>query len=156
MTSFYSINQALADIRSGLSPNNAERRLRAAGRTVGRYERAVLRGAAKRRQYPCPLREHGDQGIAAHVVNIARTQAHGSYQRGVLCGDEAWSGAGLQGTARKWGPCYQRSRKALLSRINAALETTLGWSARVDRLGSATAKVGLVLTDAEGRDWRHL
>lgn len=43
--------------------------------------------------------------------------ARGVYQRNLLAGVEAWSGATLQGTAKSYGFWYARSRKNLLSRL---------------------------------------
>lgn len=46
--------------------------------------------------------------------------ARGCYQRALLAGDEAWSGATLQGTAASYGYWYANSRKNLIARIAAA------------------------------------
>ena len=45
----------------------------------------------------------------------------GCYQRALIDGSEAWSGASLMGTAAsKWGASYYKSRKNLLERLTAA------------------------------------
>ncbi|MGN6106313.1 MAG: hypothetical protein ACTHU0_14495 [Kofleriaceae bacterium] len=46
--------------------------------------------------------------------------ARGVYQRALLAGTEAWSGATLQGAARRYGYWYARSRANLIERIERA------------------------------------
>lgn len=55
-----------------------------------------------------------DARIIAHQV------ARGSYQRSLLDGSAAWSGAGLRGTAGRYGARYSQSRASLLARLRAA------------------------------------
>jgi hypothetical protein len=57
-----------------------------------------------------------DTALLTKLASCAR----GCYQRALLAGDEAWSGAGLQGKARSYGRFYQRSRENLVRRIRSA------------------------------------
>ena len=54
------------------------------------------------------------------ALDAALLLARGSYQRGLLLGQYALSGAGLKGAARRWGARYAASRGALLSRLTKA------------------------------------
>lgn len=61
--------------------------------------------------------------------------ARGSYQRALLRGETAWSGATLRGGARVWGARYARSRASLIERLEAnGYEVTL---LRVRRCGDS-------------------
>lgn len=78
----------------------------------------------------------------------------GSYQEGLLFGQEAWSGAGLSGTAQTWSSSYARSREGLLGRIFAAIFSS-NWEARIDLVLTGTPrrwKRELVLTNPNGVD----
>ena len=55
-----------------------------------------------------------DARIIAHQV------ARGAYQRALLEGSASWSGAGLRGTAGRYGARYAQSRASLLARLRAA------------------------------------
>lgn len=57
-----------------------------------------------------------DEAAAAAAVKLAR----GEYQRGLLSGYYALSGADLKGKAKKYGGHYARSRGAVLARVRAA------------------------------------
>lgn len=58
--------------------------------------------------------------------DAARSVARGGYQRRILEGTEAMSGATLKGAARRWGGTYARSRRVLLMRLQGAgFSTTL-------------------------------
>ena len=46
--------------------------------------------------------------------------ARGVYQRNIILGIEALSGATLKGKARNWGAKYRDSRRNLLARMTAA------------------------------------
>jgi hypothetical protein len=50
------------------------------------------------------------------ALQLALAQAKGCYQRNLLLGYEALSGAGLKGKANKWAMVYARSRANLLAR----------------------------------------
>lgn len=54
------------------------------------------------------------------ALEQAMACARGSYQRDVLLGCEALSGATLKGAARSYGGKYAASRRALLARMTAA------------------------------------
>lgn len=54
------------------------------------------------------------------VRDEALALAKGSYQRNLLYGYEAWSGASLKGRARDWSSKYAHSRQALINRLNKA------------------------------------
>lgn len=56
------------------------------------------------------------------------TIARGCYQRALLDGCEAWSGATLRGRAKSYGYWYARSRANLITRIRAA-----GYTATYER-----------------------
>jgi hypothetical protein len=45
--------------------------------------------------------------------------AQGSYQEDLIDGRARWSGSELKGQAKKWGANYQRSRLALLRRLQS-------------------------------------
>ncbi len=122
----YSLEHVLADVRCGLSPSDAEYRLRDAGLTVSRRDRKTLREAARQRQYPRPLREHSDKRLAVDIANTVWPQIHGRYQAKLLRNGRVWSGACLQGAARKWGVQYAESLDELMRRINGALRTPFG------------------------------
>ena len=55
---------------------------------------------------------------AAYAAAIPH--ARGSYQRGILGGYENLSGSTLRGNAKRYGGRYALSRRALLSRLEAA------------------------------------
>ena len=62
-----------------------------------------------------------DKNVAETVESIEGTiytAARGCYQRDLLDGREAWSGASLKGTASSYGARYAESRSNLLDRIN--------------------------------------
>jgi len=46
--------------------------------------------------------------------------ARGTYQKDIVTGREAWSGASLRGAAKLYGSKYKASRLNLLSRIQSA------------------------------------
>lgn len=46
--------------------------------------------------------------------------ARGEYQRRIVRGEAAWSGADLRGRAREYSSRYRTSRRALLARIRRA------------------------------------
>lgn len=50
----------------------------------------------------------------------ALSLARGDYQRGLLLGTEAMSGATLKGRARSYGARYAQSRAGLIARLRAA------------------------------------
>lgn len=50
---------------------------------------------------------------------VYRRVARGTYQRALLSGDARWSGADLQGKARRYGGRYKASRDAVLARLRA-------------------------------------
>ena len=52
---------------------------------------------------------------------IAFEHARGVYQRSLLRGAEAWSGATLRGKASQYGAHYARSRNGLLARLQSDL-----------------------------------
>ena len=54
------------------------------------------------------------ESFESELENCAR----GIYQKNLLAGNEAWSGARLRGTARRYGGHYARSREALIGRLN--------------------------------------
>ncbi len=54
-----------------------------------------------------------------HAYDLASALARGSYQRALLDGSEALSGATLTGKARHWSSAYARSRAGLLGRLRA-------------------------------------
>lgn len=54
------------------------------------------------------------------AYDAAHALARGCYQRAVLAGSEALSGATLRGRARSYGARYAASRQALLGRVRAA------------------------------------
>lgn len=57
-----------------------------------------------------------DQSALTAALKLAR----GSYQRGIIHGHYALSGADLKGKAKKYGGHYARSRGAVLARVRAA------------------------------------
>ena len=52
---------------------------------------------------------------------VAFEHARGAYQRSLLRGAEAWSGATLRGKASQYGTHYARSRNGLLARLQGDL-----------------------------------
>ena len=56
----------------------------------------------------------------AESYALALAACRGTYQRNVVEGVEALSGATLRGAARAWGGRYAASRRALLARLTAA------------------------------------
>ena len=54
------------------------------------------------------------------AIDEALALCKGSYQRDLLLGDEAISGATLRGTARRYGDRYKQSAKNLMRRIENA------------------------------------
>lgn len=58
--------------------------------------------------------------VTAAALPIAEKLARGSYQRGVIRGREAISGATLKGKAKKYGIHYARSRGRLITRLKDA------------------------------------
>lgn len=56
----------------------------------------------------------------ADAQNRALALCRGEYQRGLILGRHALSGADLEGKARSYGGRYLRSRQALLARLDAA------------------------------------
>lgn len=60
------------------------------------------------------------------LIDLAHSCARGSYQRALLEGYQAWSGADLVGKAKKWSSGYAASRDALIERIDSALHHR-GW-----------------------------
>lgn len=54
------------------------------------------------------------------LLEVCLEQARGTYQRDLIHGHEAWSGATLAGKARSYGGRYARSRSVLLERLEAA------------------------------------
>lgn len=75
--------------------------------------------------------------------NKALTMARGHYQRGLLLGQYALSGADLKGKANKYGGHYSRSRGAVLNRCRAAgipvSETTGSHNKRILVIGEVVA-----------------
>lgn len=57
-----------------------------------------------------------DSALLTKLASCAR----GCYQRDLLAGTQAWSGATLAGKASTWGRFYARSRKNLVKRIRSA------------------------------------
>lgn len=51
--------------------------------------------------------------------------ARGSYQRALLSGAEAWSGATLKGKARSYGKHYKYSRQNLLNRLRRLFDVDM-------------------------------
>lgn len=58
--------------------------------------------------------------IEPDVEARAYACATSDYQRGLLDGDEAWSGATLRGKAKRWGASYEGTRIKLVERMRAA------------------------------------
>jgi len=54
------------------------------------------------------------------AYDAAYALARGDYQRNVLNGTEALSGATLRGAARRYGAVYANSRRSLIARCRAA------------------------------------
>lgn len=105
--------------------------------------------------YGCPevTTKHRQSDLPADCAAAVWHCAHGCYQRHILEGSEAWSGATLKGKARKYGAHYDRSRSGLIDSINHALRFD-GWSARVPLVkehGSRYWRRVLVLTHTDGR-----
>lgn len=65
--------------------------------------------------------------LPADVVAAIESAPRGEYQRDLLAGTEAWSGATLRRRAQLYGARYEASRRGLVARICAALPP--GWSA---------------------------
>lgn len=57
--------------------------------------------------------------VEAGAFEIAISHARGCYQRALIGGSEAWSGATLQGKAATYASHYERSRRGLMSRLRA-------------------------------------
>lgn len=72
-----------------------------------------------------------DPQEAEATFAIALSLARGSYQRGLIYGSEAWSGASLKGRAANYGGRYHASRCALLTRLRAAGLSTVRYSDRL-------------------------
>lgn len=66
-------------------------------------------------------REEALRRLNRWTPGAARTAAlklaRGDYQRGIITGEYAWSGADLRGTAKSYAGRYRKSREALLERI---------------------------------------
>ena len=58
-------------------------------------------------------------GFSRGSVPALSSTARGTYQAGLLSGAHPWSGAGLEGRARKYSGRYAASRDALLARLDA-------------------------------------
>lgn len=86
--------------------------------------------------------------IPRKIKSKVEAQATTAYQRNLLSGDEAWSGATLKGKAAQYGSSYHRTRTALLKRIRSALKNS-GWSADVKSVGRYRER-RLVLTSPAG------
>lgn len=102
---------------------------------------------------PARARESGreDEDVTTkEIEQIVRAQARGCYQAKLLRGSEPWSGAGLQGLAKKYGGHYAQSRDGLVSRIDAALPA--GWTATTALVLGAGRRFRreLVITDPSG------
>jgi histidinol-phosphate/aromatic aminotransferase/cobyric acid decarboxylase-like protein len=54
------------------------------------------------------------------AISAALDLCRGVYQRDVVLGAQAWSGADLRGRAREYSGRYKRSREALLKRMRKA------------------------------------
>lgn len=139
----------VAEVRTGaMHPTVAERKLRRMGLPCSRAAREDFREA--RRAYldttlPLPIAQHPIVGTDVRVWDAIVPLAKGDYQYNLLCGREAWSGAGLRGVARVWSARYATSRHNLLRRIQAAMPGA--WRVgQIERSG----RVGLVLTDEHG------
>lgn len=87
------------------------------------------------------------------VGNSLRASTRGCYQESLVAGNEAWSGAGLSGTARDWSASYAASRTNLLARIAGNLARD-GWEAGVPLvlMDSRWTRM-LVLTSPRGRQY---
>jgi len=79
---------------------------------------------------PVPAFIGGTLAIPPTVVDAVYNAPRGEYQRDLIRGREAWSGATLTGRAREYGARYADSRARLVARIRAALPA--GWSACTD------------------------
>lgn len=55
--------------------------------------------------------------VEAAILEKALAQAKGSYQRGIILGSYALSGADLRGSAKNFCGSYARSRRALIQRL---------------------------------------
>ena len=58
--------------------------------------------------------------IHPEALDPALACCRGNYQRAIIRGRKAWSGADLQGGAKSWDGTYRKSRKNLLARLRAA------------------------------------
>ncbi len=54
------------------------------------------------------------------MIDEALALCRGSYQRDLVMGQQAWSGADLRGKAREYGMSYRRSRRNLIRRLEEA------------------------------------
>jgi hypothetical protein len=92
--------------------------------------------------------------ITDEIRSAVFAQARGSYQRGLLSGDQRWSGADLRGRASKWSTRYACSRGSLEARIRGAL-FPLGWSAdtRISREHRGMRRLVLTSPSGEVFDW---
>lgn len=55
--------------------------------------------------------------VEATILEKALACAKGSYQRGIVLGSYALSGADLRGSAKNYSGSYARSRRALIARL---------------------------------------
>ncbi len=77
--------------------------------------------SARRSIHRDALAEAPTPVIPRAVRDAIDAAPRGSYQRGLLAGDEAWSGSSLRGRARNYGARYRDSREGLIARLNATL-----------------------------------
>ena len=141
----------VAEVRTGaMHPTVAERKLRSLGIRCSRAAREDFRAARRAwldETLPMPIASHPFPGTAEVVWDIIIPLAKGDYQHNLLCGREAWSGAGLRGTARLWGARYATSRRNLLRRIRDLAAKPEAWRiGQIERSG----RVGLIFTDKHG------